>query len=505
MNPRREGHEDDARDDALFAHLSGKRHQPSFPSHDQKQPHATRRDLRRVVLVMLTLALLRAVHVSYGNADAATKALAHLYYQAPAIALAAVWLWGVNVWIWKLMKLNPHPLVVWHLSEVKAHLTDMQVFAICTWSGVGYLTSLTAFLRFANGAASAGDSFGNNQVALETTNHNLWKAHLSAAFVYVTPLLVLLMPVATGVYPHTCGFFKQTMWRCLTSWRNKPVRFGDFFLADVLCSLAKSVSDLERSTCALLAGPHLMFSRKRDPKFGTCGSHSWHVPFMLALPSVVRLAQCLRQRADGGFLVGTDVSGKSALEKQKAKQTATANAAKYFSVFPVIFLSHLKYVVSVSCWTSLIRPLWITCAVCNTALSFYWDVAHDWELGVFGAVFQGFFGTSSAKNSEKNKPSNSPASPGTKIAGPPSHHKAGNKYLRPRLLYGPPIVYYCAISLNFLLRLSWTYKLSSHLRHNAASVLTFSVLEISRRFLWSLFRVEKAYLARQPLWLGGRA
>jgi hypothetical protein len=72
------------------------------------------------------------------------------------------------------------------------------------------------------------------------------------------------------------------------------------------------------------------------------------------------------------------------------------------------------------------------------------------------------------------------------------------KYLRSRLLYGDPNVYFAAAAADAALRLSWTYKLSSHLRHNAGTVLAFTALEITRRFLWSMFRVEKAYLARYP-------
>ena len=80
------------------------------------------------------------------------------------------------------------------------------------------------------------------------------------------------------------------------------------------------------------------------------------------------------------------------------------------------------------------------------------------------------------------------------------HHDSvmQRKYLRPRLLYGDPNVYFAAAAADAALRLSWTYKLSSHLRHNAGTVLAFTALEITRRFLWSMFRVEKAYLARYP-------
>lgn len=53
-------------------------------------------------------------------------------------------------------------------------------------------------------------------------------------------------------------------------------------------------------------------------------------------------------------------------------------------------------------------------------------------------------------------------------------------------------VYYWAIGSNLVMRCAWTYKLSSHLRHNFKLVFLFSVLEMLRRFQWIFFRVEVA-------------
>ena len=52
----------------------------------------------------------------YPVADGRVKALAHLYYQAPAITLTAIWLWGANLWVWSRMRLDPHPLTVFELG-----------------------------------------------------------------------------------------------------------------------------------------------------------------------------------------------------------------------------------------------------------------------------------------------------------------------------------------------------------------------------------------------------
>ena len=57
-----------------------------------------------------------------------------------------------------------------------------------------------------------------------------------------------------------------------------------------------------------------------------------------------------------------------------------------------------------------------------------------------------------------------------------------------------PTFYRAAVVVNLVMRASWTYKLSAHLRHNAWTVLLCTGLEITRRFLWAPIRVEKKYL-----------
>lgn len=51
-------------------------------------------------------------------------------------------------------------------------------------------------------------------------------------------------------------------------------------------------------------------------------------------------------------------------------------------------------------------------------------------------------------------------------------------------------VYIWVIGSNLILRCTWTYKLSAHLRHNYLTVFAISALEMLRRFQWVFFRVE---------------
>ncbi|XP_077250677.1 uncharacterized protein LOC143890038 isoform X3 [Tasmannia lanceolata] len=171
-----------------------------------------------------------------------------------------------------------------------------------------------------------------------------------------------------------------------------------------------------------------------------CGSHSIAIPLVLVLPYTFRLFQCLRQYKD---------------TKEKS---SLLNALKYSTAIPVIFLSALKYHVFPDMWTNVYRPLWLISSVINSLYSFYWDVNCDWDLSVFSRIF-----------------------------------KFKNPHFCSNILYGRRWVYYWAIGSNLILRCTWTYKLSAHLRHNYLTVFTITALEMLRRFQWIFFRVENEW------------
>lgn len=67
------------------------------------------------------------------------------------------------------------------------------------------------------------------------------------------------------------------------------------------------------------------------------------------------------------------------------------------------------------------------------------------------------------------------------------------KGLRPKLFFNDPTIYYIAIFINFVLRFTWSLKLSSHLHHVAdleLGVFMMEALEVLRRWIWVFLRVE---------------
>lgn len=202
--------------------------------------------------------------------------------------------------------------------------------------------------------------------------------------------------------------------------------------------MVKVFSDLERSVCRMVHQQVATIAWLEADS--VCGSHSVVIPLVLVLPYLFRFNQCLRQYKDTG------------------EKTSLLNALKYSTAVPVIFLSALKYHVFPERWTNFYRPLWLLSSVVNSSYSFYWDVTRDWDLSGFTRIF-----------------------------------KFSKPHLFSYLLYGRRWVYIWVIGSNLVLRCTWTYKLSAHLRHNYLTVFTIAALEIFRRFQWIFFRVENEW------------
>lgn len=237
-------------------------------------------------------------------------------------------------------------------------------------------------------------------------------------------------------YLSTRFYLLRTLWRIVLPLQ--AISFSDFFVADILTSMSKVFSDLERSVCRMVHRQVATIAWFEADS--VCGSHSVAIPIVLVLPYLFRLFQCLRQYKDTG------------------EKTSLLNALKYSTAVPVIFLSALKYHIFPEKWTNFYRPLWLLSGVLNSLYSFYWDVTRDWDLSGFTRIF--------------------------KFSRP---HPLSN------VLFGKKWVYFWVLGSNLILRCTWTYKLSAHLRHNYLTVFTITALEISRRFQWVFFRVENEW------------
>ncbi|RWR91330.1 SPX and EXS domain-containing protein 1 [Cinnamomum micranthum f. kanehirae] len=337
---------------------------------------------------------------------------AFLYYNPLLLMTMMVWLWGVNLWVFAQSSVNYAKI----FDLDNNHLTQRETWKCATWMTIVAPTSMTAYLYL----------YSHGEVSLAASQPVL---------LYAVVLIVLVSPFDI-FYLSSRYYLLRTLWRIILPLQ--AISFSDFFLADILTSMAKVFSDLERSVCRMVHRQVATIAWFEADS--VCGSHSIAIPLILVLPYICRLFQCLRQYRD------------------TREKTSLWNALKYSTAVPVIFLSALKYHVIPDRWTNMYRPLWLLSSVINSLYSFYWDVTRDWDLSVFSRIF-----------------------------------KFKNPHLCSNILYGRQWVYYWAIGSNLILRCTWTYKLSAHLRHNYLTVFTITALEMLRRFQWIFFRVENEW------------
>ncbi|CAN0914586.1 SPX and EXS domain-containing protein 1 [Linum grandiflorum] len=232
-----------------------------------------------------------------------------LYYNPLLLVTLAVWFWGSNLWV------------------------------------------------FSQSTVSYAKIFDLDQSHL--THREIWKVLL-----YCAVAMLLIFPFDI-FYLSTRYFLLRTLWRIL--FPLQAISFADFFVADILTSMSKVFSDMERSVCRMVHRQVATIAWFEADSI--CGSHSVAIPMVLVLPYLFRLFQCLRQYKD---------------TKEK---TSLLNALKYSTAVPVIFLSALKYHVFPDKWTNFYRPLWLFSSVLNSLYSFYWDVTRDWDMRRFQWVF----------------------------------------------------------------------------------------------------------------------
>lgn len=120
-------------------------------------------------------------------------------------------------------------------------------------------------------------------------------------------------------------------------------------------------------------------------------------------------------------------------------------------------------------------------AIVNSLYSFWWDIAKDWGL------------TDSQTRMAEGPRHRYDEHGHQTLASEGSRLDTGRRGPRKTLLFSSLLPYHSAVVVNFVLRLTWSAKLSPHL-HRAAEielgVFILEVLEVLRRWLWVYFRVE---------------
>lgn len=168
------------------------------------------------------------------------------------------------------------------------------------------------------------------------------------------------------------------------------------------------------------------------------------------------------------------------------------NALKYASSVPVILLSAIQRKASMyinekgaipRTWYMdeiMIFKLWIFFVFMNSMYSFWWDISMDWNLisVTFTTVETDDHKRASLQSSKRNI--------------------LPTIYIRRQLYFSQSYYYITAIIVDFLLRMTWSFKLSSlvYLRQLESSLFMLQLLEIVRRWMWTIFRMESEGVRR---------
>lgn len=223
------------------------------------------------------------------------------------------------------------------------------------------------------------------------------------------------------------------------------VEFGDFFLGDIFCSLTYSMSDVAMFSCLVATNEK-----------GLCGSsHSRAMGILSCLPSYWRLLQCLRRYADSG------------------------------DKFPHLF-NGAKYICGIAYNASLCtyrmahrspeaRTPFIICALVNAIFTSIWDIVFDWSL---------------LQPSKHN------------LFLRDDLYLAGKKNWKDGTYDGKrKLVYYVAMVWNVTVRFQWiVWAIApSTIQQSAVTSFVIAFVEVLRRFIWIIFRVENEHVANVHL------
>ncbi|KAL2174704.1 EXS family-domain-containing protein [Thermothelomyces heterothallicus CBS 202.75] len=371
-----------------------------------------------------------------------------LPYRVAFIIILAVWGWGVNLHFLSRRRIDVPALIRYPGRSSSAQITHHQsTYRLASFLSLTSAASILTFWLFTRRDPRRVIDYD----WLPMTNL------LVVAVLFCVPLRRFSLPHAGR------GRLLQTLRRISVGGlaEAKDGKFGDIILADVLTSYAKVLADLFVCVCMFLfGGRDGSGSATARPDRG-CGG-AVLVPLIMALPSAIRLRQCLIEFVRVRRAPYREATGWGGQH--------LANAAKYSTAFPVIVLGAMLRDREGGS-PGLFRA-WVAASLLNSLYSFYWDVAKDWDLTLF--------------SKDRNLPD----------------HPYG---LRRTLLVHRPGVYYAVIVMDLVLRCTWMIKLSPRMDQFSdfeSSIFLIQFLEVFRRWVWIFFRVETEWIRNSVTSLG---
>ncbi|KAJ1724010.1 protein-ER retention protein [Coemansia erecta] len=436
-------------------------------------------------------------------------------FQVLFLSLLAAFGWGANLRYLSLAGIEVRPIL--QLSELPtaAH-SDRE-------SGIPEDELHTNIFRLA-GILGGVSLVGWALCVLESASPGMQTFVTLITYLFIVAIIV--MPRRTLC--HTARMqFVESLVRIVKPSMTDPVFLSDVIMADILTSCARMFADLLLVLCRFTT--MLRYSRRpgldpandggvaelieRHRNYNMCTDAGIFGAVLVAMPYMFRLRQCINE------YLRAEVDSSD-------RRRHFANAVKYASSIPVICLSSTQRRVAVdgimetkySDWMlRLVYSLWILAVAFNSLYSYYWDIAFDWNLGHLSngsklsdivvpvqqpsprlktpaALVDSDDEESNTNVNTRDLDAASQPMPGSWAADPSLFKRKGFPFLlRPRLCFGPPQLYYIAMVIDFLLRITWTTKLTSYIQIDRMAYGGFwlNLLEIYRRWQWTFLRIEK--------------
>eukprot|EP00550_Attheya_septentrionalis_P008791 CAMPEP_0198298086 /NCGR_PEP_ID=MMETSP1449-20131203/39613_1 /TAXON_ID=420275 /ORGANISM="Attheya septentrionalis, Strain CCMP2084" /LENGTH=506 /DNA_ID=CAMNT_0043999267 /DNA_START=355 /DNA_END=1875 /DNA_ORIENTATION=- len=234
----------------------------------------------------------------------------------------------------------------------------------------------------------------------------------------------------------------------------RPIPFIDVFFADGMCSLSKVFFDWGMLSLIATHYPHPV----------PASTHSIVIPSLVAaLPYLIRARQCIIMHTVGRY------------KNDPKRYQHTLNTIKYLtSIFP-LSLSAFQKTVSIEAAEKL-EPLLLLLLAVNAFYALTWDIVMDWGMlsdptAVLAASVVGEMCVPTGVANEKKQ--------------------CAHAMLRPRLRFGV-LASTGILIADAVLRFSWLLRFceTSLFPSKDVFVLVTQFLEVFRRAIWNLLRVE---------------
>jgi hypothetical protein len=407
-------------------------------------------------------------------------------FRGTLLYIIYIWLWGFNLYVFHQKRINHIFIFEFNPNNSLNHIKIFKTASV--------LTVIWVFYFFLYLGAAEGT------IDLIPINSKYYPLALA-----LTLIIIVILPFHMF---HLSS--RLTLLKIIGNLLITPFGRADFrecFVADILTSMVIPITDTMYMFCYFFSNTWFYFPYDNHNKCHDINRFAG--PCLTFLPYGWRLGQCLKKYYE-------------------TRMTShLINGLKYLSAITVILLNALHTNLEEESNWGPIRWIWLIAVVISTLFSYSWDIEMDWGLLKFGRgpkstihisakvenpslnaeETERLFSSTTYGTSDSStlfQPSSSTQqAPDSRVKKqvPKSNKRkiSWKNTFKPRLRdrrFFTNYVYYLMIIFNFIARFAWAGTISTFFeeRKDFLKVL-FGSIELVRRCLWSLLRLEWAVIS----------